>query len=210
MIVVIAPLIPVGASVNGIVAPPGTARKGVPFIIMVLPAPLPAGTGIFVGPETAINGVLLMIVKLPVTPGGALAAGMLVGPGTTRKGIPPIRVVLNPTATPGAAAGAMTGIWVGPGTAMKGVLLINVIGPVRPGGAAATGIFVAEGIEMKGDPSIIVAPAPGMTGAAGGTAAKVVGAGTTMNAVPPMLVVSPVRPGGAAATGILVGAGIIT
>jgi hypothetical protein len=94
---------------------------------------------------------------------------------------------------------------------MKGVLLMIVKLPVSPGGAFATGIFVGPGRTMNDWPFMMEALAPGIIGpreAAG--AAKVVGAGTTIKGVPPMFVVSPVRPGGAASAGIFVGPGIIT
>jgi len=50
-----------------------------------------------------MRGVLLMIVKLPVRPGGALAIGMLVESCITAKGVPPIKVVLPGRATPPVA-----------------------------------------------------------------------------------------------------------
>jgi hypothetical protein len=96
---------------------------------------------------------------------------------------------------------------------MNGVLLITVVGPTKPGGALATGMFVAPGRAMNGAPFINVAPAPGITGmgdSAGPSAAKVVGAGTTMKGAPPIIVVTPARPGGASSAAIVVGAGITT
>lgn len=77
---------------------------GVPLIMTVLPklGASPAGftTGTFVGPGTTRNGVLLMTVRLPVRPGGALATGIAVDPGIITKLVPPITVVLpgNPVA----------------------------------------------------------------------------------------------------------------
>lgn len=55
-----------------------------------------AGIGIFVEPGTARKGVLLIIVKLPVSPGGASERGILVAEGKTIKLVPPILVVIAP------------------------------------------------------------------------------------------------------------------
>jgi hypothetical protein len=81
-----------------------------------------ACTGTFVEPGTAINGVLLIIVKLPVNPGGALERGTFVAEGKTMKLVPPILVVLGegPLGCEDAAK------VVGP-TSKNGVLLMIVI-----------------------------------------------------------------------------------
>jgi hypothetical protein len=63
---------------------------------------------------------------------------------------------------------------------------------------------------MNGEFPMIVALAPGMTAGGGTTAANVVGEGTTTNVWPPISVVCPPSPGGAAPKGIVVGAGMIT
>lgn len=81
-----------------------------------------AGIGILVEPGTAINGVLLIIVKLPVNPGGEPESGILVAEGKTMKGVPPILLVVGLL---GCGVGA--GMVVGP-TTRKGVLLIMVVG----------------------------------------------------------------------------------
>jgi hypothetical protein len=69
-----------------------------------------------------MNGVPLMIVKLPVSPGGAFETGMLVDEGKTTKLVPPILVVLNASPLVGDGAAKV----VGP-TTKKGVLLIIVV-----------------------------------------------------------------------------------
>lgn len=84
-----------------------------------------ACTGIFVEPGTAINGVLLIIVKLPVKPGGAFERGIFVADEKTIKLVPPILVVLGPLGCGDGAA-----MVVGP-TTKKGVLLIIVVGTLE-------------------------------------------------------------------------------
>jgi hypothetical protein len=70
-----------------------------------------------------MKGVLLIIVRLPLSPGGALERGISVGAeGNTMKLVPPIVVVMSPLACVVGAANV-----VGP-TTKKGVLLIIVVG----------------------------------------------------------------------------------
>lgn len=96
--------------------------KGVPLMIVVDKCPVGfACTGMFVEPGTAINGVLLIIVKLPVKPGGAFERGTSVAEGKTMKLVPPILVVLG---TGPLACGDAAKV-VGP-ISKNGVLLIIV------------------------------------------------------------------------------------
>ena len=183
-------------------------------MILVLPTvagpPSGCATRILVGPGTIIKGVLLMTVKPPVRPGGALATGMLVDPGITTKGVPSIIVVL-----PGNTVGPEPSIdgagkVVGLGMAKNGVSLITVVGPVIPGGAFTTGILVEDGTTINGDPLINVALAPGMlSGVGADEGTKVTGEGTTITCVPSICVACPGRPNGAAVTGMVVGFGMM-
>jgi hypothetical protein len=78
-------------------------------------------------------------------------------------------------------------------------------GEYEPVGASDSGIVVGPGRIANGVPSTTVVLTPGIsTGATG----NVVALGIMMNAVPPMIVVTPWRPAGAPATGIVVGPGI--
>lgn len=85
---------------------PDIASTGVPLMRTVLPtAPFEGGgIGIFVAEGTAKNGVLLIIVKLPETPGGKFARGRFVGPEIARFGFPSSKIVL-PTFGVGLACG---------------------------------------------------------------------------------------------------------
>jgi hypothetical protein len=211
--VAVAPTSPDGASERGILVGPGKTNIGVPSMIVVLriSAVPPTGctTGIFVDWGTTMKGVLLMIVKLPVRPGGALGIWMLVEPCITTKGVPPMKVVIPEKA---AASGPWTdgaAKVVGPVTAKNGVLLITVVGPVSPEGAFTTGILVAEGITMNGVPEIMVALAPGMiSGGRADEAMKLIGEDTIITGIPSISDVFPGSPNGAADAGMVVGLGM--
>jgi hypothetical protein len=86
-IVVVLP-IPLGREAAGIVVGLGITKKGVPFIVVVLPSlegrSCPAGGdgGIMVvALVTTVNGDPDMTVVLPDKPGGASPAGIVVGSG---------------------------------------------------------------------------------------------------------------------------------
>ena len=110
----------------------------------------------------------------------------------------------------GFAAGL--GSVVADGTDRKVLPPITVIEPCRPGGAWFSGIFVGPGITRTGEPptfetgNMVCAPA-GMFAATG--FGMNVACGTTIIGVPPITTVLPPIPGGALATGMLVGPGII-
>lgn len=144
---------------------PDIASTGVPLMRTVLPtAPFEGGGIGIVAAGTARNGVLLMIVKLPVTPGGTFANGILVAAGMTKFGTSEISTVF-PTLAVGLACG--TAMFVAPETMIYGILLIRVVAPVRPGGAFETGILVGPGIATKGELFIKVTLAPGIMLGAG-------------------------------------------
>jgi hypothetical protein len=218
--IVVTPLSPGGALVSGIWVGLPTTANGVPLMTVVDNTPVwVAWSGIFVEPGTAINGVLLIIVKLPVNPGhrvsqeifrswcqrenlpgGAPERGIFVAEGKTRKFVPPILVVIGPFGCGDGAA-----MVVGP-TTRNGVLLIIVVGTLESwGGAFTTGIKVEEEITIEGEPFIIVTLAPGIGSGVGVKGAKVTGAVTTSTGVPSIVEICPGRPGGAAASGIVVG-----
>jgi len=170
---------------TGIVVRPPVRISCVVPPITVKPWTVGLGAATVVAPGTTRKGVPLIIVVIPVRPGGAFTKGIEVGPGITRKGVPPIFVV-------GKACGNAAGIVVGPGTTRNGVPLIITVLPWRPGGAWFTGIVVA----------------PGTTIGAMGFAGSVVGPGTTTKVVPSISTVLPWSPGGAWFKGIVVAAGI--
>lgn len=155
-----------------------------------------------VEPGTSINGVLLIIVKLPVSPGGALERAILVDEGKITKLVPPMLVVLNVGPLVGDGAAKV----VGP-TSKNGVLLIIVVGALLSWlGAFTTGIRVEDWITMTKDPPEDETLAPGMTsGVRAELGLKVIGEVIINTGVPSMFEVCPGRPEGAADSGIVVG-----
>lgn len=167
-----------------------------------------ACNGIFVEPGTAMKGVLSIIVKLPVKPGGAFDSGTLVADGNTMKLVPPILVVLS--AGPfGCEVGAAKKL-VGP-TSRNGVLLMIVICAfVSWEGALTKGIRVEDGITTKGDPFMnVTLPPRTASGVGGEPGVNVTGDAKINTGVPSIVAVCPWRPEGAAARGMVV-AGIMT
>jgi hypothetical protein len=155
-----------------------------------------------------MKGVLLIIVKLPVKPGGALDSGTLVADGNTTKLVPPMLVVLR--AGPfGCGVGAARKV-VGP-TSKNGVLLIIVsCAFVSWEGALTKGIRVEDGITTKGDPFMnVTLPPRTASGVGEEPGVKVTGDVIINTGVPAIVAVCPWRPEGAAASGMVVG-GIMT
>ena len=97
----------------------------------------------------AKNGVLLITVVGPVSPGGALTTGILVADGTTINGNPLINVALAPGMLFGVGTNGRTKV-TGEGTTMTGVPSICVVCPGRPSGAAVTGMVVGFGMMILG------------------------------------------------------------
>jgi hypothetical protein len=90
-------------------------------------------------------------------------------------------------------------------------LFVVVVTPVSPEGARDTGIYVEPGITTNGDPDMVVVENwPSAAGLCCWGSEIVVGEGMMMKGVLFMVVVLPVTPAGALATGIVVGAGIVT
>lgn len=203
MVVVKPPVKPGGAFERGICVGCETTTKGVPFITVVDndPVGLPC-TWMLVEPGTSINGVLLMIVKLPVSPGGAFDRAILVEEGKITKLVPPMLVVLNAGPLVGDGAAKV----VGP-TSKKGVLLIIVVGALLSWlGAFTTGIRVEDPIIMTKEPPEDETLAPEMTSGVGAELGlKFVGEVMINTGVPSIFEVWPERPEGAADSGIVVG-----
>lgn len=161
---------------------------------------------ILVAVGTTRKGVLLMMVRLPVIPGGALEIGILVEAGIIMNGVPWMLLV-----TPENGRWPEgTGNLVDPEMAKNGVFLMIVIDPGIPDGAFTIGILVAEGRIMTGDPFTISTRAPGMlSGRCGDWAMKIVEEGTTINLPPSEFIVCPGRPKGAMLAGTVVCFGTI-
>jgi hypothetical protein len=198
MIVVSAPGMP-DARDRGISVAEGKIRNGVLLMTVVM---APGMFGGAVGSWKVVDdgiirkGVpLIIVVEAPVKPRGAFISGIVVADGMVTNGVPLISVVEK--------VGGAT-ICVALGTARKVVPSMIVVAPCKPSGALDKGMFVGPGITRKGVPLImLVVPTGGVP-----WTWMLVGAGTAMNGVPPMIVKLPVRPGGAFATGIFVAEGI--
>ena len=95
------------------------------------------------------NGVLLITVVGPVSPGGAFTTGILVEDGTTINGNPLINVALAPGILSGVGVDKATKV-TGEGTTITGVPSICVVCPGRPSGAAVTGMVVGFGMMILG------------------------------------------------------------
>ena len=86
----------------------------------------------------------MIIVVLPVRPGGTFAARTLVEEGITIKSEPLLKIALAPEIITGD--GAIAAKVVGCGTITNVCPPISVVCPPSPGGTAFTGMVVGEGI----------------------------------------------------------------
>jgi hypothetical protein len=117
---------------TGMVASPVKMTSVTPLITVTNPGteaicPVEVGSWEIVAEVITRNGVPLIVVVMPLRPGGAFESGISVALGTTRNGVPLI-VVVNKC----PVWVACTWTLVAPGTAIKGVLLIIVRLPLNP------------------------------------------------------------------------------
>jgi hypothetical protein len=93
LMVVVSPARPAGAFTTGTVVA-GMMRKGSMVVTPICPPGIAsavgpaAGAGTVAGPVTMRKGTPLIVEVLPPSPAGALASGILVGPGITTMDAP--------------------------------------------------------------------------------------------------------------------------
>jgi hypothetical protein len=166
----------------------------------------PVFNGTVVSPLTITLVVPSMTVVLPSMEKFGLT-GIVVGPLMTNSVVPSMTV-----SEPGRSVGNSPGmgIVVAPGMIRYGVpFMVVVVAPGNPQGNRESGIDVADGRTRKGIPFMRVVVAPGIACGKGLGRGTVVGPGMMMNGVPEIMVVlAPVKSGGAFAAGIVVAEGI--